>query len=101
MHRQKPKEKKTNNSNNKKNYNKNVSFLKEAFRWKTLTAVTCRKRSVVGWFWERGGEGFLSFNGAKGKINCLTPKTLSVLWPSSGESGIDLPLLPCGSLYMS
>lgn len=47
------------------------------------------------------GWGFLSLNGAIGKINCLTPKTLSVLWPSSGESGIDLPPLPCGSLYMS
>lgn len=47
------------------------------------------------------GWGSLSLNGAKGKINCLTPKILSVLWPSSGESGIDLPLLPCGSLYMS
>ncbi len=73
--------------------------LKKAFRWKTLTAVTCRKRSVVGWFGR--GVGFLSLNGAKGKLTVWRPNALSTVaqfrgiwnWPASSSLWLSLHVL--------
>lgn len=60
--------------------------MKEAFRWKTLTAVTCRKRSVVGWFWERGGGGgFLVLMVLKVKLTVWRPKRSQYCGPVQGN----------------
>lgn len=76
-----------------------LRFKKKAFRWKTLTAVTCRKRSVVGWFGR--GVGFLSLNGAKGKLTVWCPNALSTVaqfrgiwnWPASSSLWLSLHVL--------
>lgn len=74
-------------------------LLKKAFRWKTLTAVTCRKRSVVGW--SGRGVGFLSLNGAKDKLTVWRPNALSTVaqfrgiwnWPASSSLWLSLHVL--------